>query len=221
MSSGFVSGGTADAPAERDDEWRRAQAELESARQAKADALAAQNGKSLFEILQENKDKKQAEFEEKARYKLHVSLDDDEADYLREVLERKRKEEEGIRKDESEGLDAFRQQQEEAEKKAIGEESGDGVKDSGGEVWASVGRKRKKGPELGLLKGVKLRKSSSVVDEKETPGTVEKLEAKKLDNKPPENTTSKTIKTPAATSTLKPAQPLSLGLGYASSDEED
>ena len=55
MSSGFVSGGTVDNPTERDDEWRQAQAELEAARKAKADLAAQHDGKSLFEILQENK----------------------------------------------------------------------------------------------------------------------------------------------------------------------
>lgn len=55
MSSGFVSGGTTDAPIERDDEWLRAQQELEANRRKKEDEAKQQEGKSLFEILQANK----------------------------------------------------------------------------------------------------------------------------------------------------------------------
>jgi hypothetical protein len=55
MSSGFVSGGTTDAPNERDDEWRAAQAELEARRLEKEDRDKQHDGKSLYEVLQANK----------------------------------------------------------------------------------------------------------------------------------------------------------------------
>jgi hypothetical protein len=56
MSSGFVSGGTADAPIERSDEWLAAQKEIEANRQRKLDAQARlSSGKSLFETLEANK----------------------------------------------------------------------------------------------------------------------------------------------------------------------
>jgi hypothetical protein len=55
MSSGFVSGGTIDKPTERDDEWRRAQAELEEKRRQKEAQGQQDDGKSLFEVLQANK----------------------------------------------------------------------------------------------------------------------------------------------------------------------
>jgi len=58
MSSGFVSGGKAGEEVERDDEWKKAQQEIEDARRAKADLAKQQDGKSLFEVLQANKDKK-------------------------------------------------------------------------------------------------------------------------------------------------------------------
>ena len=55
MSSGFVSGGTIDEPAERDDAWRAAQEELAETRRRK-DEIASQNdGKSLYDVLQANK----------------------------------------------------------------------------------------------------------------------------------------------------------------------
>lgn len=223
MSSGFVSGGTVDNPVERDDEWRQAQAEIEAARKAKADLAAQHNGKSLFEILQENKDKKQAEFEEKARYKLHVSLDDDEADYLRELEEKKRKEEASVRKDTHEQLDAFRRQQEEAERRALEEESAELPKGEEA-LWAAT-RKRKKDPETSLLKGIKLKKSNSTSDDKSNPGnTQSKDDAPSIKEGTATDATKKDhVPTPAKSTTpaTKPIAPVSLSLGYASSDEED
>jgi hypothetical protein len=55
MSSGFVSGGTTDAPIERSDEWLAAQQEIEANRQKKALEARQNDGKSLFEILEANK----------------------------------------------------------------------------------------------------------------------------------------------------------------------
>lgn len=55
MSSGFVSGGTLDKPVEHDDEWHRVQQELEEQRRQKAELGQQDGGKSLFEVLQQNK----------------------------------------------------------------------------------------------------------------------------------------------------------------------
>lgn len=55
MSSGFVPGGTDEEPVERDDEWRRVQQELEDARRQKAEIGKQDGGKSLYEVLQQNK----------------------------------------------------------------------------------------------------------------------------------------------------------------------
>jgi seryl-tRNA synthetase len=55
MSSGFVSGGTADAPIERDDEWKQAQREIEEKRREKEELGKQNEGKSLYEVLQANK----------------------------------------------------------------------------------------------------------------------------------------------------------------------
>jgi hypothetical protein len=242
MSSGFVSGGKAGEEIERDEEWKKAQQAIEDARRATADLAKQQDGKSLFEVLQANKDKKQAEFEEKARYKLHVALDDEEADYLDSVLEKKRQEEANVKKETFEQLDLFRRQREEAERKARGleEESTEAPKEEDVGQWAAVGRKRKKGSEAGLLKGVKLRKSSSVSEEKNTvdnakapkqPGSDVKTNMPSTTSgangtngtshsNSPATTSIGTTKSPAAQSVPKPVNTLSLGLGYASSDEE-
>lgn len=55
MSSGFVSAGTNEQPIERDEEWRRAQQELEEERRRKAELGKQNDGKSLFEVLEQNK----------------------------------------------------------------------------------------------------------------------------------------------------------------------
>ncbi|KAJ4367698.1 hypothetical protein N0V83_007283 [Neocucurbitaria cava] len=214
----------------RDDEWKRAAQELEDQRRAKEDLAKQHDGKSLFEILQANKDKKQAEFEERARFKLHNALDDDEADYLDSVLEKKRKEEARVRKETLEQLELFRKQREEAESKAVEEENAEPSKGNGGQ-WAAVRRKRKAGHDAGLLKGVKLRKSS--------PATEEKKDIDKRSSKPDtmaQNVAEVTdeitrgTNAPSPADTIKPSSApppamssnaLSLALNYESSDDDD
>jgi hypothetical protein len=55
MSSGFVSSGTNEQPVERDDVWLRAEQELEEERRRKAEIGKQNDGKSLFEVLEQNK----------------------------------------------------------------------------------------------------------------------------------------------------------------------
>ena len=55
MSSGFVSGGNADAPIERDAAWLAAQEELEATRRRKAEESRQADRRSLFEVLEANK----------------------------------------------------------------------------------------------------------------------------------------------------------------------
>lgn len=223
--------GTAENEVDRDDAWKKAAAELEEQRRAKADLAKQHDGKSLYEILQANKDKKQAEFEEKARFKLHNALDDDEADYLDSVLEKKRKEEASVRKETLEQLDLFRRQREEAERKAMEEDSTEPTKGDSGQ-WAAVSRKRKKAQDSSLLKGVKLRKVSSAAEERKVIDKArdENEPAHKATINSPTMMTDKTArdsepaattKPPSVSSPAKPLNALSLGLEYASSDDDD
>lgn len=55
MSSGFVSGGTTDNPIQRDDEWLEAQKEVEANRRRKEEEARQEGGKTLYEVLQNNK----------------------------------------------------------------------------------------------------------------------------------------------------------------------
>ena len=118
-------------------------------------------------------------------------------------------------------MDVFRRQQEEAERKAL-EEDNEAPKEDQVQ-WAAPGRKRKKGPETSLLKGVKLRKSSLAVEEKKTVDTAGEKE-KPTSGAQKATTVASTAK-PSTTSAVSPPTTapaaLSLGLGYASSDEDD
>jgi len=55
MSSGFVSAGTNEEPIERDDEWRKAQQLVEANFRRKQEEGKHDGGKSLYEVLQQNK----------------------------------------------------------------------------------------------------------------------------------------------------------------------
>ncbi|KAF2686501.1 hypothetical protein K458DRAFT_362592 [Lentithecium fluviatile CBS 122367] len=246
MSSGFVSGGTIDNPTERDDEWRRAQAELEEKRRQKEAEEQQNDGKSLFDVLQANKAAKQEAFEEAARLKnQYRALDDDEAEFLDSVLEGTRKKEEEVKKETLEQLDAFRRRQEEAERRAFEEEQRKEGKEGEGLThaqWVAAGRKRKKGHEL--LKGVKIRrKSGAGEDESSSVRIPEGTQDGKLKEvgKTPLNAAHNAVSAPkdgpaklassaakagpvklaSASPPFKPAVPVSLALGYASSDDEE
>lgn len=177
-------------------------------------------------------DAKQEAFEQAARYKLHVTLNDDEADYLEGLLEAKRKEELNVKKETREQLELFRRQQEEAERKALEEDNTEAPKEDQVQ-WAAPGRKRKKGPDSTLLRGIKLRKSSSATEERQTVETSssekEKGALSALGKDAASSAANPTTASPAVTASktsvasppAKPSNMLSLGLGYASSDEDD
>lgn len=102
---------------------------------------------------------KQEAFEEANKLKNQFrSLDEDEIDFLDSVMESTRREEERVKKDTKESLEAFRRQQDLADKKLSGDV---GSAEADEEQWAAGPRKRKRVKEKEGLKGVKLRKSSS------------------------------------------------------------
>ncbi|KAL8666952.1 MAG: hypothetical protein Q9168_007377 [Polycauliona sp. 1 TL-2023] len=184
MSSGFVSGGTTDKPIERDDEWLKAQQDIEANRRRKEEEGRQEGGKSLFEVLQNNKAAKQEAFEESIRLKNQFrNLDEDEVEFLDSVLESTRAREDAVKKETAEQLNLFRRQQDEADKASLdltttetapSSEPATGPQTSVAESqWAINARKRKRAKDIEVLPGVKLRKSSST-SEKPTllsPGT--------------------------------------------------
>ncbi|KAL4796424.1 N-terminal domain of NEFA-interacting nuclear protein NIP30-domain-containing protein [Aspergillus venezuelensis] len=155
MSSGFVSGGTNDQPFERDDEWRRAQQELEEERRRKAELGKQDGGKSLFDVLQQNKMAKQEEFEEKIKLKNQFrSLDEDEVDFLDSILESTRAQEATVKKETAEQLELFRRQREEAEKAHLEDTTADVAPADEGEDW-KIGTRKRRREKGGTLLGRK------------------------------------------------------------------
>ncbi|KAJ0115512.1 hypothetical protein J7T55_012792 [Diaporthe amygdali] len=193
MSSRFVSGGITDtktgdiAPADpsvpsdttntsssssskKSEEWAAVQAQLEEERRRRQQQReAAQTGtageeKSLYEVLQANKAAKQAAFEEANKIKNQFRpLDDDEVEFLDGVRERKRLEEERLRRETEEGLRGFRELQQKASAPGEGPEDEGAAAEAGDIGGWSVGRKRKrrKDEPESVLKGLKRRGSSA------------------------------------------------------------
>ncbi|KAF2418728.1 hypothetical protein EJ08DRAFT_703005 [Tothia fuscella] len=232
MSSRFVTGGSLDAPIERDDAWLKAQQELEANRAAKAEEAARNaDGKSLYEILEANKGGFSVALITCFAAKLknqYRSLDEDEVEFLDSITESTRAAEASIKKETAEQLAAFRKHQEEVERAALAAPRGSTP--GGDEVWVASGKKRKKNTkEKEILKGVKVRKTSSAGEVKEVKkaerdkaGVKEAVIAPVKEEKDSVKTTapSKPPISPAATkSSVSP--PFGLGLAGYSSDEDD
>ncbi|CAI7610320.1 unnamed protein product [Penicillium glandicola] len=161
MSSGFVSAGTNEQPIDRDDEWLRAQQELEEERRRKAELGKQDDGKSLFEVLERNKMAKQEAFEEKSRLRNQFrSLDEDEVEFLDSVLESTRAKEAAVKKETADQLEAFRRQREEAQKALLGSTESE-VTPVQGDDWAALARKRRRDKQRDLLAPGKKRKASA------------------------------------------------------------
>ncbi|OHW93466.1 nefa-interacting nuclear protein [Colletotrichum incanum] len=115
--AGAAVGAGAGAAAEpkKNAEWEIVQRELEAERKRREEARikSVEGGeRSLYDVLQANKAAKQAAFEEANKIKNQFrALDDDEIDFLDEVRESKRAEEERVRRETEEGLAAFRRAQ--------------------------------------------------------------------------------------------------------------
>ncbi|KAI5370827.1 Putative PSME3-interacting protein [Septoria linicola] len=162
--SRFVAAGADGEPTEQDEKWLAAQKAIEATRSKPRVELGSQEGgKSLYETLQANKEKKQAAYEESLRIgNQFQSLDEDDVEFLDSVLESTRAQEAAVKRDTKEQLDAFRQQQLDAERKNASPTATQNTSEQ--TTWA-VGRKRKKDHKA--LGGVKLRKSSSTAADKE------------------------------------------------------
>ena len=176
---------------------------------------------------------KQEAFEEANRLKNQFrALDQDEVDFLDSVLESTRKEEDRVRRETAEGLEHFRKQQEEADKKArIGEDQGTNEVSAitEEEQWIAGGRKRKRTKEKEGLKGVKVRKSSSAGGA----GSASSPSGKKQDEEPkststaqekfsePKDKTTTTIPDSKGPPASSPKPKAGLGLVDYDSDEDD
>lgn len=125
-----------------------------------------------------------------------------------------------MKKETRKQLEIFRMQQEEAERKALEEDNSE-VPTESQVQWAAPGRKRKKGPDSGLLKGVKLRKSNSAAAEQDSDVKSEQELTVAHSQKATIGAPTAKPNTKPVVSTSKAPSTLSLGLGYASSDDDD
>ena len=109
------------------------------------------------------------------------SLDEDEVEYLDSVLESTREKEAEVKKQTVEQLEAFRKQQEDAEKTARQDETTDAVESA--ETWSAGPRKRKKGRET-ILGGVKVRRTSTAEKKSDSPPKAASTTPQKLEESP-------------------------------------
>lgn len=144
-----------------------------------------------------------------------------------------------MKRETREGLEAFRKQQEEADKRARESEGrptlGEASPTAEEEQWIAGGRKRKRKTEKEVLKGVKIRRASSAVEDSKAaspptlstkkqdiehtgdPKSAKSSQEKQADSKP------KTKPADAIAPPKPPAAPLKSGLGLVDygSDEDD
>lgn len=190
---------------------------------------------------------KQEAFEESAKLKNQFrTLDEDEVEFLDSVLESTRAKEEAVKKETTEQLDLFRRQQDEADKKLREGENGREVEEAGSPIvgeseWAVGSRKRKRVKEKEVLKGVKIRRSSSTQLGIASPDTGQKrseeksappktllgtpLEKGSQQNQksasPPTSSSKVATKATNPDTSSKPKPVPGLGLAAYSSDEDD
>ncbi|KAI1913553.1 hypothetical protein LOZ12_002904 [Ophidiomyces ophidiicola] len=247
MSSGFVVGGTTDyTPEKSDAAWQKVKQELEESRKRRADPGTHEGGKSLYEILQQNKAAKQEAFEESIRLKNQFrTLDEDEVEFLDSVLESTRAKEAAVKQETMEQLEIFHRQRDEAEKKAFLESNPENMGTAGSaaedEQWTiSTSKKRRRPKEHDALPGVKLRKSYNISSGPRTANneTHSDLTARKVGNQadvrtvlpkaasdpeqdePREKAITSVLPTTALAKPF-PKASSALGLGAYSSDDDD
>ncbi|KAK6495419.1 hypothetical protein TWF481_003443 [Arthrobotrys musiformis] len=263
MSSGFVSSGrlesadadeihnvnNGDTQGPPSDAWAAADAAIKEAKERAASASglvgSQDGGKSLFEVLQANKARKQEEIEEKLKFKNQFrSLDEGEVEFLDSIVSEQRAEEEAKKKEIESRLDDFRKLQYEADHDPNATAS---IADEANSTWAvPARRKRKKDKEKDNTLGanIKLRKMSDGTKQESNSSTSEKskagsdaskteAETKQPETAPPSKSTTPLVPGPpkqAPTASKPPAKEVpvtnpSIGLGglvgYGSDSDDD
>ncbi|KAB5532710.1 N-terminal domain of NEFA-interacting nuclear protein NIP30-domain-containing protein [Coniochaeta sp. 2T2.1] len=253
MSSRFVSAGAIDpttgeaAPATAEDskhnsradagsnkpndEWLAVEKELAAERRRRDEARsAAATGRepSLFEVLQANKEAKQAAFEEANKIKNQFrALDDDEIDFLDEVKARQREEEDRVKRETEERVAAFRAAQKTTtERVSEGEEGDDGDGGEGAGEWAATtaGRKRKRVERRGV--GLVKRRTTSQGEGEKGKVAGEKKEGEKGEERKEEGNKkgepeAKVAEKPAAAMAPSATAKPKMGLVSYDSDSDD
>lgn len=146
------------------------------------------------------------------------ALDEDEVDFLDNILESTRAKDEMVQRETVEQLEAFRQRRENMDKAA--RQAEDEAAEE--EQWAAVSRKRKKTKDREALKGVKRRKSS---DAQQLPMAAPKANIVDRGGEQVgddgESRDRKKDGGARADAPATSAKPLDLGLGAYSSDDDE
>lgn len=142
---------------------------------------------------------KQADFEEQAKLKNQFrALDDDEIDFLDTVASREKAKEDAVRKETAEELEAFRKQQQDAEKAPPAEVANTSDAPAA-DTWKAKKRRRKDAD----LPVSKVRKTSDQPDTSPLPSA------------------PKAASPPVQKAAAKPPVASALGLAYDSDDSDD
>lgn len=146
-------------------------------------------------------------------------------------MESTRKRDQEVKKETLEQLEIFRRQREEAEKAALEADRGAEAEIEEEAAWKAGPRKRKKGKEREVVKGLKLRKLSSTAEDselkKESAPSKESVQTDEKAASPfeAEIPTPAVVNNNAASNTgLAQPKPAATGLGlvdYSSGDDDD
>ncbi|KIX04678.1 uncharacterized protein Z518_05548 [Rhinocladiella mackenziei CBS 650.93] len=226
--SRFISAGTDADSQTPDDAWLKAQEQIESRRKPKAAEDGRQEGgKSLYEILQQNKAAKQEAFEESIKLKNQFrALDDDEVEFLDSVLESSRAKEHAVKQETVEQLEAFRKQRALADQGLRDQTASDDVGKLGTPVgastWTMKKKKRRRDQERVFGRDPKSRKLSASTDENPPPTDPSKTAFSQKASQPEIENGGRSEDFPSEPKKDPPkASTIGLGLGDYDSDKDD
>ncbi|XP_021279930.1 protein FAM192A [Herrania umbratica] len=148
--------------------------QLDEAKRTRGERIedgTAQRDRPLYEILKENKDKKDAEFNERFKHRPPKALDEDETEFLDNLETSRREYERQVADDEAEQLRSF--QAAVAAQSNIVHELKEAPPVPAGQEQKSVGRKNPAARPLGMIIKVKPQAKKAKIDqEKELPNTM-------------------------------------------------
>lgn len=207
--------------------WEKAQEQLEADRRAREaarkTAIESSSGQSLYDVLQANKAAKQAAFEEANKLRNQFrALDDDEVDFLDNMVEEERRTAEEQKRIEEEGLKVFRDAQKKS--KPVPENDDDApVAEEVADEWStSAARKRKREKEP-IIKGIKRRVSQNTQESESSSNAKEatSTSSTKAPATEPPKSAEKATSPPEPKSVQPAAAKSKMGLVDYGSDEDD
>ncbi|XP_075640742.1 uncharacterized protein LOC142612545 [Castanea sativa] len=192
--------------------------QLDEAKKARGERVedgTAQRDRPLFEILKENKDKKDAEFNERFKHRPPKALDDDETEFLEKVEMSRREYEQQIADEEAQQLQSF--QAAVAAQSNIVHELKEKTPAPIIEEQKSIGRKNMPARPLGMIIKVKPQAKKAKLET----GTIEQLsEVMKIHAVDAEKT-SETLKKSNSNTSKSQDVGISGLVSYSDESEED